>query len=158
MDEILNKILLSKEIPINSSYEELNTIISKIDQKSFRIKGPQGGEYTFLSNLSLGTAIENIDKGMIEGIKVFGEIKKKSNSTSILKITTKVRIELVFICVFWIGMILFQIFGNEKVPLWVNMIMFPVTLIWFWFVYRIQEKSLMNKVVKEIKNALQEGV
>ncbi|BDD00591.1 hypothetical protein [Persicobacter psychrovividus] len=158
MNAILNKILLSKEIPVNLSYDELNEVILKIDQKLFRIHELQSGEYKFLSNFSLGTAIVKGNPGMIEGIKIFGEIQKKTNSTSILVVTSKLRIELVFICIFWIGMILFQIFGNDKMSLLINMLMFPVILIWFWFVYRIQEKSLLKKVENKIKNALRQGV
>lgn len=145
------KILLTKEVPINWSDDNLNNIISNLDSESFGIQVLQSGGYKFLSNFSLGTAIVKGSAGMIEGIRIFGEIEKASESTSIIRFTTKIRIELIFICAFWVGMILFQIFGDEKIPLWINLILFPAMIVWLWFVYRIQEKSLMNKVEKKLK-------
>jgi len=158
MNQFLDKILLSNEITIDWPENKLEEVISKLDEKSFRIIKLEKGSYKFVSNSSLGTAIVNGNPERIEGIKVFGEIRKESDSTAILRLTTKFRIETVFTCIFWLGMILFQIFGNQYIPIWVNLILFPVVLVWFWFVYRIQEISLMNKVEIKIKKALQHNL
>lgn len=151
---VKSRIILSHDIPINCSFEKLNKVISELDQKSFEIHELKKGKFKFLANFSLGTTIINGYSGIIDGIKVYGEILKASDSTSILKISTKIRIELIFICACWIGITLFQLLGNDRIPIWVNLILFPCIILWFWFVFRIQEKLLLNKIEEKLNNTL----
>lgn len=50
------------------------------------------------------------------------------------------------------------LFSGEEWHKWI-FVFFPLPLIWFWWVYRIQEKGLFNKLKKyvnsELKNELQ---
>lgn len=151
MNIIWNKILLFKQIRVKSSFEDINCLISEMDQKEFGIKKLAYGEFKFLSNVSLGTAIVQGNSGMIEGIKIYCKITKQSDSTVLISFTSKLRIELIVMSIVWFGVIFFQVFGNEEFPLWINMVLFPVVLLWFGFVYRVQEKSLLKKVEKKIK-------
>lgn len=151
MNIIWNKILLSKQIRVKSSFEDINCLISEMDQKEFGIKKLAYGEFKFLSNVSLGTAVVQGNYGMIEGIKIYCKITKEPDSTVLISFTSKLRIELIVISIVWLGVMFFQIFGNKEFPLWINMVMFPILLLWFGFVYRIQENALLKKVEKKIK-------
>jgi len=151
MNAIWNKILLFKQIRVESSFEDINCLISEMNQKEFGIKKLAHGEYKFLSNISLGTAIVQGNSGLIEGIKIYCKIIKQPDSTVLIRITSKLRIELIVISIVWLGVIFLQIFGNEEFPLWINIVLFPMVLLWFGFVYRVQEKALLKKVEKKIK-------
>lgn len=148
----MNKILLSKEVSLSTSPNQLNEIFSKMDSKSFRVKKLTARKYKFLARFSLGTLIFGSTPGIVEGIKVYGEIKSTSDTKTTIEFTTELRIELILICFFWFVVILIQIFGNETFPIWVNLLIFPLFLFWFWFIYRKQENELCDNVIRELQN------
>lgn len=152
MSGIMNKILLSKEVSLSTSPNQLNEIFSKMDSKSFRVKKLTARKYKFLARFSLGTLIFGSTPGIVEGIKVYGEIKSTSDTKTTIEFTTELRIELILICFFWFVVILIQIFGNETFPIWVNLLIFPLFLFWFWFIYRKQENELCDNVIRELQN------
>lgn len=152
MSGIMNKILLSKEVSLSTSPNQLNKIFSKMDSKSFRVKKLTPRKYKFLARFSLGTLIFGSTPGIVEGIKVYGEIKSTSDTKTTIEFTTELRIELILICFFWFVVILIQIFGNETFPIWVNLLIFPLFLFWFWFIYRKQENELCDNVIRELQN------
>ena len=115
--------------------------------------------FKFVSNFSLGTLIINYFP--VEGIKGFAKLSELENGKTVVEMRTKIRIELYFFLVISITMIAVGLFSKESWPIW-SFALFPLGLLWFWWVYRIQEKGLFKKLKKylsmDLKNALQHGV
>jgi hypothetical protein len=109
-----------------------------------------------LANFSLGTAIVQGGPGLIDGISIYGEVLDGPESTTTVHLSTRLRIELILILIIWIVLIFFQIIGNE-IPLWVSLVLFPIIVLWFGFIYRVQENSLLKKIDKKLKTPYNNG-
>ena len=66
-----------------------------------------------------------------------------------VELKTKIRIELYFFSLISIIMIAVGLFSNESWPKW-TFALFPLGLLWLWWVYRMQEKTLFAKLKKYI--------
>ena len=86
-----------------------------------------------------------------EGIKTFCKFSLTENNTVKVNLYTKIRIELYLTCLFWLSVILVAIFGKERIPFWIYLILFPVMLISFFYIYRTQEISLQRDVEMFLK-------
>lgn len=149
MKRILKTILLSKDLDIDLSKDELDKVLSESEESDFRIRKIGGKKYKFLANFSLGTAIVKGGAGLIDGISIYGKIIDRPNSGTLIHFETELRIELIAIFIFWVVLSFFQILGLV-IPLWINLILFPMVLLWFGCIYRLQEKSLLKKVEKRL--------
>ncbi|MEZ2336636.1 hypothetical protein AB6735_13430 [Mucilaginibacter sp. RCC_168] len=101
-------------------------------------------EYKFLADYSFGTLIMKGAPSMVEGIKVFGTFKPGERTTSVM-LEARPRMELFIIILLWLIVASKVLPGSDTMPWWVNVI-FPVFLIWTWFLYRFQENRLRSKV------------
>ena len=156
MKKILQTVLVSKDIKTDLPKRSLRKMFAESDGNGFSIRKINDDRYKFLANFSLGTVIVKGSPGFIDGISVYGKLFDGPNSATVIRLTTELRIELIVILIFWVGMIFFQLFGPD-LPLWINLILFPILILWFGFIYRIQEKSLLKKVEKKIKTLYNNG-
>ena len=85
-----------------------------------------------------------------EGIKGFAHICKVSQNKTLLLLQTKIRIELYVLLLFFMIIISTGFFLKEHIPIWVYGI-FPISLYWFWFTYRVQKKKLFEKLKKHLE-------
>ena len=146
-------LTLSKVFEINSSIEQLqqqllNKNIPKFDAEFLSFK-----EYHINAKLSVGIAISFsglFNFPICTSLKLMEETQNKT----IVNLKTYVRPELIFISLLWIISLLFKLFSETKIPFAIPFVVFPLILIWFWFVYRTQEESLhtaIEKYLKELK-------
>ncbi|GGW99934.1 hypothetical protein [Salegentibacter mishustinae] len=149
MKNLIDFITLNEEIIFPDSKENL---IKKIqnNEKKFRIKWSNLSSFKFYSRFSIGTLYMQGFPKIMEGIRGFGKIEKIDNNSTRLILSTKIRFELYFVLILFSIVIFAQIINDTKIPFW-SIIIFPVILLWFWLVLRIQEKLLFKKFKKNIK-------
>lgn len=145
--KFLNKIILKDSIEYDGSANELKQIIREEGNLGFRVKWIDHSTFKFISNISLGTLLVNYLP--VEGIKGIAKISELNNGKTIVELNTKIRIELYFFAVISIVLISVGLFSEEPWPIW-TFAFFPIALLWFWWVYRLQEKGLFKRLKKYI--------
>ena len=118
---------------------ELKEKIRFKKDRGFRLEWIDHSNFKFVSNFSLGTLRVNYIP--IEGIKGFAKLTEMKDGQTKVEMTTKVRVELYFFSVVFAIIIAAGLLAEKPWPLWV-FALFPLGLLWFWWVYRIQEKGL----------------
>ena len=134
---------LAKDINIPASFEIIERHLT-VQTSGFSIVKISDYEYKFLADYSWGTLIMKGAPSMVEGIKIFGTFKPGEETTKVMLIA-RPRKELFIIVVFWLIVASKILPGSDTMPWWAN-VLFPVFLIWTWFVYRFQENKLRSKV------------
>lgn len=115
---------------------------------NFRLQWTDTYRFKFIANSSDGTML--FLGSPAEGIKGFAHICKVNQNKTLLILQTKIRIELYLILLFFIMIISAGFFLKENIPIWVYGV-FPISLYWFWFTYRVQEKKLFEKLKEFLK-------
>ena len=134
---------LAKDINIPASFEMIERHLAA-QPAGFSVVKISDYEYKFLADYSWGTLIMKGAPSMVEGIKVFGTFKPGERTTAVM-LEARPRMELFIIIVLWLIVASKVLPGSDTMPWWVNVI-FPVFLIWTWFLYRFQENRLRSKV------------
>jgi hypothetical protein len=143
---IIGKILLNKQFNIVGSLQSIETILLTDNGKSFILKKMNDCQYKCLANISIGTLLIKGGIGLVDGIKTMVVLKPVASNIIEVTLKTHLRIELVLVAIIWLSVICFQFSGGQNAPLWVDLALFPATLIWFWGVYRFQEQRLQLKI------------
>ncbi|KAB1160481.1 hypothetical protein F7018_00980 [Tenacibaculum aiptasiae] len=141
---MLTKILLKDTIEFNGTISDLKEKINLNNKPDFKIEWSKQNELKFLSNISFGTLTMSGFPGAIDGIKGYGSLSESENGNTLIEMNTKIRIELYFalfvsLFIFFVGYI-----SGENFPIWIYLLL-PFSLLWFWFIFRIQEKRLFKK-------------
>lgn len=159
MKDLIDKTLLKESIEYNGSISELKEQIRFKKERKFKLEWISNKEFKVISKISIGTIIIDLNPGYFDGIKGYGKLTELNNDKTEVKLTTKLRIEMYFVGILFVIFLLVFFFSDENMPIW-TLFLFPVTIIWFWFIYRFQEKLLFEKVRKyikyELKNAVQQ--
>ncbi len=150
LKDLIEKTYLKESIEFRGSASELKKRIRLKKERKFDLEWLSDNEFKVLSKFSIGTIMLNNHPGFFDGIKGYGTLTELSNGNTQINLTTKLRVEMYFTGIISIIFILVFIFSDEKVPSWLYFI-FPIMIIWFWFVYRFQEKILFKKVRNYIK-------
>ena len=151
MSKFLSLLVLRDSFIFNGTIKELNEKLYLDNGRRFRIEWTGYNSFKFFAKLSLGTLIVSGMPSAAEGIKGFAELKEVENNTTQIHLKTKVRIELYFFLSIFIVFYIIGLASEGKIPDWFPLIL-PCGLLWFWFVYRIQENilfaSLKNYLIK----------
>src|SRR5690606_13879939 len=131
----------------NGTPSELKEFIRFQEERDFRLEWIDNSTFKFVSTLSLGTLIVNYTR--VEGIKGFAKLMEMREGSTNVQLNTIIRIELYFFSLISIIMISVGLFSNESWPKW-TFALFPIGLLWLWWVYRMQEKTLFAKLKKYI--------
>ena len=158
MIALIEKTLLKESIEFEGSIAELKEQIRFKEEREFKLDWISDNEFKFLSKISIGTIMLNYSSGYFDGIKGYAKLIELNNGKTKIELNTKLRVEIYFIGILSIVFLLVFLFSTENIPIW-TLFLFPITIMWFWFVYRFQEKLLFKKVRKylkiELKNAVQ---
>ena len=145
MKGVLSRIILKDEFHFDGTVEQLGEKLRFQNNKKFRVEWIDHQSFKFLSNFSLGTLMVNNNPGVVEGIKGYAQLSQMASGKIKVSLTTKVRIELYFFLAVMLIAIIAILVSKDSFPTW--MIWFtPLGLLWFWFVYRMQEHILFNKL------------
>lgn len=150
MKELTEKALLKESIEFNGSINELKEKIRIDTERKFKLEWISENEFTILSKISLGTFILISNPKYFDGIKGFGKLTELKSGKTQIDLNTKLRVELYFIAIIPIITILITFLSGKEVPP-LSVFLLPFILLWFWFIYRFQEKILFSKFRDYIK-------
>ena len=145
MNGFLEPIILKEEFIFNGTINELNERIRLNNDKKFRTKWSESNKFEFFAKWSLGTLMFRGFPTAVDGIKGFAELKLIGENKTRVLLKTKVRIELYIFLVILTIMCVAGLATQSDFPIWL-LLLIPFGLLWFWFVYRIQEKMLFKKL------------
>lgn len=154
MKDLIDKTLLRESIEFNGSISKLKEQIRMKRERKFKLDWISDDEFKFLAKVTIGTIMMKYKLGFFDGIKGYAKLTELNNGNTKIELSTKLRVEMYVIGILSIIFPLVFIFSNENIPIW-TLFLFPIAIIWFWFVYRFQEKILFEKVRKYIKMELE---
>tara|TARA_Y100000991_G_scaffold178647_1_gene140954 strand:+ start:89 stop:532 length:444 start_codon:yes stop_codon:yes gene_type:complete len=140
---LLEKITLNDSIEFDGTPSELRELIRLKKERDFRLEWIDNSTFKFVSNFSAGTLIFNYLP--TEGIKGFAKLTETEYGKTKVELNTKIRVELFLFTLIFLIIIMVGLFSNESLPFWIYGLL-PIGLVWFWWVYRIQEKDLFRKL------------
>ena len=141
-----SSISLTKQLELSVSIAIVQNELASYTEGKFEIKKIGQQQYKFVSNSSIGTMIIK-GRGPIEGIKIFALVSSQNTHSVKVTLKTKLRIEIVIIATIMFFVIIFSLITRQSQIIWAVTV-FPIVLLWFWFIYRIQELKLISKVEK----------
>ena len=147
MNKFLSAILLTDDFIFNGTIKELNEKIRFDNNKKFRTEWTDYNKFKFISKWSLGTLIIRGFPNAVEGIKGFAELKEIGENKTQVALTTKVRVEFYFFLAMFLFFYILGFLSDTEMPEWLPLLI-PIGFVWFWFVYRVQEKLLFSKLKK----------
>ncbi len=150
MKKLIEKVLLNESIEFNGSIAELKEKIQIETERKFKFEWISENDFKILSKISVGTLIFNSDSEYFEGIKGFGKLTELKNGKTKIDLNTKLRFEIYFIVIVPILAIIISFLNDQKIPLR-SIFLLPFIILWFWFIYRFQEKILFRKFRNYIK-------
>ena len=148
--KILNKFKLKRSYYFHGELTELDRRISEITSDLVYKKSET--EYTFFSRSSLGVLIVKGAHGITPPINVSAKITSINPNKHKVDFSSKIRIEHLFFVLFF-GLMIYATFASNEplTTLWFVMGLWLVFHLWFQFIYRIQEKGVVDEVAKIIR-------
>lgn len=147
---MIDKIPLKDSIDFNGTIPELKEKIRLNREGGFELEWIDQNDFKFLSHFSLGTLIVNGLPGATDGIKGYGNLSENGKGNTRIELKTKLRIELYFALIVFAFIFFCGYMAGENFPIWIYLLL-PISLLWFWFIFRIQEKRLFEKFKNYIK-------
>lgn len=138
------KPTLLKEFEINKAIEKIQNELNSYT-KEFIVIRNNIVDYDVNAKNSFGIGMSTQNNFSLP-ITTNMKLKKVDSANTKIILKTSFRIELLIIIILWIGITLTQIVGNVKIPIWVTIVLFPIILLWFGFIYRSQEEILHQKI------------
>jgi len=153
MKDLIEKTLLKESIEFNGTLSELKEQIRFKRERKFNLDWISDNEFKFLSKISVGTITVNYNPGYFDGIKGYAKLTELNNGKTRVELYTKLRVEMYVFGILFVMVLFIFLFSKENLPVW-TLFLFPIMIIWFWFVYRFQEKRLFEKIKKYLKMEL----
>ena len=150
MTKLLEPILLKEIFFFNGSIDQLNEKIRLHNDKKFRTEWSEYDKFKFVAHWSFGILSLRGFPSRIDGIRGFAELSEFGENQTKVELKTEVRIELYFFLIISTLLCVIGLATQEDFPLGLFFII-PFGLLWFWFVYRMQEKVLFEKLRNYIK-------
>ncbi|WP_452219893.1 hypothetical protein [Lacinutrix salivirga] len=141
---MIDQILLKDSIEFNGTISELKEKIRFKREREFKLEWIDQNNIKFLSNISLGTLIVDGFHGATDGIKGYGKLSETGNGNTRIELKTKMRIELYFALFVFVFIFFCGYMAGENFPIWIYLLL-PISILWFWFIFRMQEKRLFEK-------------
>ncbi len=153
MKDLINKSQLKESIAFNGSISELKEQIRFKGERKFKLEWIADKEFKVLSKISFGTIIIDSSPEYFDAIKGYGKLTELNNGKTIIDLNTKLRIEIYFVIIIFVLAIIASLFSSKEIPIW-SVLLFPIIVLCFSFIYRFQEKLLFEKVRNYIKTEL----
>ena len=146
MDEIISVIILKEEFDFRGSLNELTNKIRLNNNKKFTVEWEDKNKFKFLSKISIGTVIVR-GLSQPDGIKGYAKLTELSPNRTKVEMKTKIRIELYFFLILMTIALIGGVYTGANLPTWLPWLL-PAGLLWFWIIYRVQEKLLFKSLMK----------
>ncbi len=145
----LNEVI---ELQNEQSFDEF---VQRQDISGFNIEQRGVDAMRFTSKISLG--IGSINNMIFQSISIYGTKEKVGNKVSLV-LRNKLRIDAVLITILLLVMffvvLYYQLVVGEPIPFWINLILFPIAIIFFNWIWYVQEKHLLKLIKMELSRLL----
>lgn len=145
MKSIIDKALLKESLEYNGSISELKENLSLKKYRKFDLDWISDDEFKFTSEYSFGTIKLDYNPGYFDGINGYAKLTSLNNGKTKVDLSTKLRTEMYLFGALCFVVLLIVTLSNGKLPIW-SLFIYPITIVWFWYVYRFQEKKLFEEV------------
>jgi len=151
MSSFFNPISLTRVFELKAPIQAVTSHISRTTPTGFSVTRLSNFEFIFLADLSLGTLIKNGRPPAVNGIQTRVVLTQTGKNATAVTFSTKRRFELILTLVAWILVALFQLISKQTIPVWITTAFFPGLLVFFFFIYRLQEMALQSKAEAYLK-------
>lgn len=148
MKRLIKLLTLDKEFVFAGKQEDLMMLLKNSKDVNYEVLSDN--EVQFTPDISWGTM--SIGAGFSVGIKVNAILADREVDRVNVNFRTSIRPEHYFLIVVFVIFFVGIIFSNE--PKWLILALFGLWIVchaWFHFIYRLQETSLVDKVVKKLR-------
>ena len=145
MKELVNNLLLKDKVEFHGSMDTLKKRLRESKGRRYDVEWISNTEFKFLSKVSFGILIMSGAPNVFDGIKGYANIQEKENNLIEIYLATKIRVEMYFFSGVFAFIFLGAMFMKESIPIWIYFFL-PITLTWFWYIFRVQEKMLFKRV------------
>ena len=138
-----------------SFFDKINSLST--EKRLFEFKKSENfeDEFKVISNISVGTAISISGGFSANGITIYGNIESESNNRQIITLKTETRVEVSFLIIISAIIYIFAFIKINETPIFA-LLLPPILISWFYGVYRIQERALLKKIIRNL-NLIQLG-
>jgi hypothetical protein len=142
----LTRSTIDKEYFFNGDLKQFEVLFNGLQNKNiFGVSEFNKTKFLITDKYSIGTMIINFRA--IRGITVYGTIKLLPSDQLIVRLRTKIRIEIYFFSIISVASLVAMVININKLPFWP--FLFPlVTIPWFNWIYMIQNKDLIERIRK----------
>ena len=139
-----NSVLLKRQFDVAMSIEALNKIISSYNSSDYSITQLGNSTYKVVANISFGTGmVFGIGiMGLFNGIKIYASLKSSGPTQTTITFTSRLRFELYVLIV--VSIVLSILILSSNYASFFEALICPLILVWFWALYRYQEKKLAD--------------
>lgn len=142
-----HKIVSYRRFTIEKSVGELAELFAQ-GAKRFTITRNNLTNYDAEAKVSVGVFIS---AGLFHlPIKTKIKLNAIEEGTTAVCLKTDFRIEVIILTLLWIILVILKLLGNN-IPLAVP-ILFPLIILWFWWIYKTQEEALHSQIEDLIKS------
>lgn len=157
IEKIKPLFILSKSFVFSGSKKLLIEKLHASDNKDFYINDHKRNVYEIKARIAYGTL--RFSGGFGAGISVNLKIEPKNEDEQIITIYTELRPENYFLLIFaFFTIISIVLSGASIAPILISIVILPVMTVWFNFIYKVQEESLIDKIKKRCKLKDYKGV
>jgi hypothetical protein len=147
------KALIDETLMFKGSQKEFLSILEKLKPderpKKFYLSSIEDNKFKITDIFSIGIMILNYGRPL-KGITIDREFKANSDNELIIRIKSKLRIEIYIVSILAIGFYLTLILSKEAIPWYV--FFFPIIPIpWFIWIYKIQTIGLLKKTISYLR-------
>ena len=153
MKLLFRHLRLFEEYTFKGDHHDFNEALHRPDtditDRPYHLKREVNGGFWLVAKRSRGVLISG--SGNISKIKVAVEQRRKGTNLTIVTFKTSIRIELILNLLMFLAFIIGSYFDELRwytIPFLI--VLFIVCHGWFHWVYRAQEKSLMESVIDEL--------
>ncbi len=154
MERIRNSghLNISNKYSLKENFILIKQKLEKAKKFNFEEGSKSSGDFIVSAIVSFGILMSTEINWSTRAISIYGQLDSKSGEDLTLIIQTKLRIETIILALILVPVYIIMGYNHGNFPLLVYLIP-AVPVFWFHFVYRFQEKILIEKVetVLEIK-------
>jgi hypothetical protein len=152
MKKLRSLFIMDKSFKYKGSLEDLKqkmTIFSQSKKTGGITFDKNKSEYTIYANISFGTLMFT---GGGFSIKIHLTIEESIPKEQIIRVYTYLRPENYFFGFAFILSFIVAIMSNQSLlPPLITIGIFVLTILWFNFIYKVQEEILVEKIIKQLK-------
>ncbi len=141
---------------LDSELDEVVRILESDKKMPFNVEKNRK-HYRLFAKTSFGTFVSFNGPQLSKGINTICKLTLTEENKVQVYLHTRIRFEIYLLLIMWAAFIYSDVFTEENIPLWITLLVLPITIFWFFGIHRMQEKSLQKEVEIYIKESLRDN-